>query len=423
MKNKKTKTGILFIALLVIGCQKWTAIVAPENHTTGKIDLTKFHERVVGFISFNDFVTQVMTAGSAEDKMALVDSFIVWAQSTTGIPYLEDTTRTYFLYRSGSVSNLSVAGDFNNWDPQNHDFTHLSGTDLFYRMETFESDARLDYKFVVNGSQWILDPLNPHTCSGGFGPNSEVAMPLYVQPPEIKTYTIPHGTIVSQSFTDSNAVSRSVKVYLPPNYATSTDSFPVAYFHDGSEWVTLGSAKNVMDYLTHYQQIQPIIGVFVDPTDRNQEYSYDQNFMNMFCNQLMPWIEAQYRISQNPAGRASIGVSLGGLTSLYFCIQRPDLFGNCGAFSPAIWFGDIMQQYQNADQIATTIYLDAGTYEPSIYNATANMRTVLDNRGTPYTYFQWHEGHSWGAWRAHLDEALKSFYPTPSTGIDEEDRH
>jgi len=410
----------VLLSISLVSCQQWTQLVEPEKKNNAPNDLVKFQEQVVGFTSFNDFIGQVMVAGSTSEKMALVDSFITWAQSTTGIPYLEDTTRAFFLYRSGSTSTLSVAGDFNGWNLENHEFVRLTGTDLFYRMETFEPDARLDYKLVVNNSQWILDPLNPHTCSGGFGPNSELSMPFYLQPVEILSQAIPHGTMINQLFTDSSGVSRAVKVYLPPGYSTNTDSFPVAYFHDGSEWVTLGSAGNVLDYLIYNQLIQPIVAVFVDPTNRNQEYSYDQNFLNMFCDQLIPWVEAQYRITQSPATRATIGVSLGGLTSFYFCIQRPDLFGNCGAFSPAIWFGDIIQQYQNVPQIETTIYMDAGTYEPSIYNATASMRATLDSRGVPYTYFTWHEGHSWGAWRAHLDEALKLFFPAQSTGIIEE---
>ena len=54
---------------------------------------------------------------------------------------------------------------------------------FFYKELSFESTARLDYKFVV-GSSWILDPRNPNKVKGGFGDNSELAMPQFVQPSE-----------------------------------------------------------------------------------------------------------------------------------------------------------------------------------------------------------------------------------------------
>ncbi|MCF7797481.1 MAG: hypothetical protein K9N36_06890 [Candidatus Marinimicrobia bacterium] len=380
-------------------------------------DLVKGQQQRVGFLSFNDFVTQVYTAETPAEKSALVDSFMTWAQATTGIPYVEDSTRAFFLYRSSSVSNVAVAGDFNGWDPANHDFTQLSGTNLYYRMETFEPTARLDYKFVLDGGQWILDPLNPNTCAGGFGPNSELAMSHYIQPPEIQSYEIPHGSVSQDNFTDSNGATHDIRMYLPPGYTASGDSFPVAFFHDGGEWLDLAYAQNTLDYLIHYQEIQPIIGVFVDPNDRNQDYSYSYAYLDMFCNELVPWIEERYRVKEGPAHRATIGVSLGGLTSLLFSIQRPDVFGNCGAFSPAIWFGDIVNQYASAIEIQTKIYLDSGTYEPAIYQATQSLVELLDDRNVAYVNKIWYEGHSWGAWRAHLDEALTLFWPVEMTGI------
>jgi hypothetical protein len=30
---------------------------------------------------------------------------------------------------------------------------------------------------------------------------------------------------------------------------------------------------------------------------------------------------------------------------------------------------------------------------------------------------EWHEGHSWGSWRAHLDNALEFFFPGNATGF------
>lgn len=416
MELKALRNLILPAIILLGNCQLPTFIGSTEASDSGE-NLVKFQELQVGFSSFNDFVTQVYNASDPGEKLALVDSFMTWVQGTTGVPYTEDSTRAFFLYRSSSASNVAVAGDFNGWDPANQDFIRLTGTDLFYRAETFEPTARLDYKLVLDGSQWILDPMNPSTCAGGFGPNSELAMPHYIQPPEIESYDIPHGFITEQSFSAADGSTHELRIYLPPGYSVTSDSFPIAYFHDGGEWLDLAYAKNTLDYLIHYQQIQPIIGVFVDPNDRNQDYSYSYDYLNLFCDQLIPWVEGQYRVESGPENRATIGVSLGGLTSLLFCVQRPDVFGKCGAFSPAIWFGDIVEQVEDAAEINTRIYIDRGTYEPSISPATQSMVALLESRGVDYRDRIWHEGHSWGAWRAHLDEALTFFWQVETTGI------
>nr|MCU0407202.1 hypothetical protein [Ignavibacteriaceae bacterium] len=106
------------------------------------------------------------------------DNFMTYAR-TVGIPFIEDSTAN-FIYL-GNPNSVSVPGDFNGWSATSWPMSRISQTNFWYRSENFEMDARLDYKFVLNGSNWILDPENPHTCQGGFGPNSELSMPLYVQ--------------------------------------------------------------------------------------------------------------------------------------------------------------------------------------------------------------------------------------------------
>ncbi len=386
-------------------------LTAPEDFSARRSD----PKQLTG--SFNDFITSVYQA-PADEKQALVNAFLQWADSTTGIPYIEDST-AYFLYVNGASPQVAVAGDFSDWDPTNQNFTHLTGTNLYYAGYQFENDARLDYKLVVNSS-WILDPLNPHTCSGGFGPNSELSMPGYSQPPEIETYSIPHGSLFSTTFTDTTQDrTRTVRIYTPPGYSEGTQNYRSIYFHDGSEQVDLGFAENVLDFLISWELIPPVIAIFVDPTDRMEEYSYDYDFMAMFVNELVPWIDDQYRTMPEAEYRAVAGVSLGGLTSLLFTIQHPEVFGNCGAYSPAIWFGDIIEQYEASQVLPVNIYMDAGTYEPSIYNSSLSLKTVLEDEQWNLSWRTWHEGHSWGAWRAHLDDALIYFWPMVSSSIDD----
>lgn len=387
------------------------SMIVTDDFSVGRVDPVQLNGH------FNDFITSVYQAPASE-KQALVDSFLQWADNTTGIPYIEDST-AYFLYVNGSSPQVRVAGDFTGWDPTDENLINLSGTNLYYAGYAFENDARLDYKLVVNSS-WILDPLNPNTCSGGYGPNSELAMSGYIQPPEIQSYPIPHGSVSSTTFSDTTqGRTRTVRVYTPPGYEQGSQSYPSIYFHDGSEHLNLGFADNVLDYMIDQEMIAPVIAVFVDPTNRMEEYSYDYDFMAMFINELVPWIDSEYRTMPEAENRAVAGVSLGGLTSLLFTLQHPDVFGNCGAYSPAIWFGDIIDQYDGAEVLPVKIYMDAGTYEPSIYNSSTALKGILQDAQWDLRWRTWHEGHSWGAWRAHLDDALTHFWPMVTSGIDD----
>jgi len=366
--------------------------------------------------TFNDFITSVYQAPDS-GKQALVDAFVLWADSTTGIPYIEDTT-AYFLYLDDSNPIVAIAGDFNDWNPEGPQFIPLSGTNLSYRPTNFESDARLDYKFVVGGN-WILDPLNPHTCSGGFGPNSELSMLAYRQPMEILNYEIPMGHMNTHAYTDSTqGKTRSVRVYTPPGYDGSESRYRNIYFLDGGEYLELGYAKNILDYMIFNELIPPVIAIFVDPSNRDVEYRYDLQFMDMFVQELVPWVDSKYRTMAKASDRAIVGVSLGGLTSLLFTLHHPQTFGNCGAYSPAIQLGDMIEQYQNSPVLPVKIYMDAGTYEATIYNSATDLEQIFGENVWNYKWRVWHEGHSWGSWRAHVDESLAYFWPLVTTGVD-----
>ena len=133
--------------------------------------------------SLGEFLDYLEGIGDPAAAQVAADSFI----NTLGeLPFIEGGTTAHFIYNEPATQVL-VVGDFNFWDPGNAvAMTNFPGTNFRYHSQQFEVNARLDYKFVVDGSNWILDPLNPNTITGGFGPNSELAMPEYEQPWEIE---------------------------------------------------------------------------------------------------------------------------------------------------------------------------------------------------------------------------------------------
>jgi enterochelin esterase family protein len=63
-------------------------------------------------------------------------------------------------------------------------------------------------------------------------------------------------------------------------------------------------------------------------------------------------------------------------------------------------------------------YLDIGTYEPELLPPLQyTVVPLLNSRGYPYQFETYPEGHSWGNWRAHIDNALERFFPGPGLKI------
>jgi enterochelin esterase-like enzyme len=368
---------------------------------------------------FNDFVARVNSAPSLE-KPAIIDSFI---NAVPSIPFIENNSVAYFIYRGNALS-VSVPGDANGWDANQFPMTNIDETSFWFKEAVFEPDARLDYKFVINGSSWILDPLNPNQVSGGFGPNSELAMPDYVQPVEIEFNAgIPHGTISSFSFfSNTLSNSRTIRIYTPPGYASSPNRrYPIILFHDGQEFLSLANADNVFDYLIHEDRIDPLIGIFVPPVNRDNEYAFNQTaqFETFIINELMPHIDSTYRTISDPANRIMLGISFGGLITTQICYNNPQSFGLAAPMSPSYWANNmaVYNSVVNGPKKDIKWYLDWGTYELGIMINGRAFRDELISKSYDIDWKEWHEGHSWGSWRAHLDNALEYLLPVGATDV------
>lgn len=351
-------------------------------------------------------------------RQAVADSFMSANQQ---FPVIDNDTTVFFIYR-GSVASVTVPGDANGWDPAGYPMTKVTGADLWHCKKVFEADARLDYKFVINSNTWILDPRNALTVTGGFGPNSELRMPRYVVAPEIQYYPdIPHGALHDTiCASDALGNSRRVTVYTPPLYEASRDSFPVILFHDGLEYISLAQANNVIDYLIWKRRIPPIIALFVPPVDRTPEYVTSQinQFSQFVVNELMPSFDANYRTRRNPPSRAVLGASNGGNISLWLGFNYPNVFGNIGAQSSYI-LPALLERFQTGAKLNLKLYLDLGTYDiPVLIPMVRSFIPILQAKGYPFRYREFHEGHSWGNWRAHLAEALEYFFGGQVTGMD-----
>ncbi|MBN8545282.1 MAG: T9SS type A sorting domain-containing protein [Ignavibacteria bacterium] len=370
---------------------------------------------------FLNFLSYINTIQDPVRKIAVADSFVN-ANRTTGIP-IKEGNMAVFLYNS-NANYIQLAGDFTAWSAS-ITMNRITNTNLFYYFRSFEMNARVDYKIVVNGSTWILDPLNPKQCPGGFGPNSELAMPEYVQPWEIiRRPGLPAGELLAYSINSTNTgTSFNYYIYLPPGYdSTSTRRYPAIYVQDGTDYLSLAQAATILDNAIDSGKIEPVIGIFVRPNNRNDEYAgtLRNKYMSFFALELVPFIDANYKTIPDKNKRLVLGDSFGGNISAIISWNYPNIFANCGLHSGAFWPNDyeIYNTIISAPKKDIKYFAIWGTYE-SLYGNMRSFRDTLISKGYTVWTKEFPEGHSWGLWRANLMNMIHWFFPAGPVSVDD----
>ena len=171
------------------------------------------------------------------------------------------------------------------------------------------------------------------------------------QPPLIHEFqSVPHGTVRHHWYTSKSlGVRRSLHVYTPPGYDQETKTrFSVLYLLHGSgdndaTWAVLGRAHLILDNLLAQGKVKPMIVVMTDGhayiphlgggatpnlTSRNVD-----DFGRDLLEDVLPFIEAEYRTKKERSHRAIAGLSMGGGQSLTVGLNHLELFAWVGGFS------------------------------------------------------------------------------------------
>ena len=187
----------------------------------------------------------------------------------------------------------------------------------------------------------IVDPLNKFIVRNGWGEISELAMPNYKRHSYFDDYI--HGEIgkfdnLKEVILPSKFLiyDHVIHIYLPSGYEESNNNYPVVYFQDGKDYIEFAVVPHVLDKMIEEKEIEPIIAVFITPPtlhqpkepNRSTEYGLNDDYVNFFVSELVPFIDNNYRTRVEPGERLVIGDSYGGLISLYIGFSNTDIFGN-----------------------------------------------------------------------------------------------
>lgn len=378
------------------------------------------------FANFEDFLAKYERAAVME-REELAKSFVKWQQSRGGFPIIEQNGQALFFYLgTGNEKDVRLVGDFRTrnfynvyWDEQGEAMSRITpDAPLFYKRLKFETDARLDYKFFVDG-KYITDPLNPRIIESGTAPTSQeeplakasqLVMPNYVLPESEQDSTVPQGKLL---VLEEEWAKPKVTIYLPPDYDGSK-RYSVLYTADGSAWINFVKLPATLDRLIADRRIEPILAVMIDSSeDRRSWYYYNPQYLS-YLEKVVHYIDSHYSTKATPETRLHAGSSAGGSITLYVGLQRPDLFRNLAMLSPSLTgpphFYEPYFSGRKRPDAKLKLWLSAGTYEGYIHSDAMTMEKYFKSVRLKSKAVYSHEGHSFGQWRRMAAEMLKYFY-------------
>jgi enterochelin esterase-like enzyme len=172
----------------------------------------------------------------------------------------------------------------------------------------------------------------------------------------------------------STALNGEVKftIYLPDGYKDSSERYPVVYLLHGAggdenEWRTKGGAVETLDGLMRRGRIRP--SVVVMPTVGPASWWANgaaETAETAIVNELLPHVEARYKVASGRSSRSIGGLSMGGYGSLNLALRYPDKFCAAAIISPAIY--DPLPPETSAAR-RTPQFMRNGQFDPETWKA------------------------------------------------------
>lgn len=307
--------------------------------------------------------------------------------------------------------NIHLAGNLNGWDPGNSDYILTNNGDGTYQITITPEIGTLEYKFTrgswtaVEGDAQAQE-IGNRTFSYSGGQQTENVTIL-----SWKDLGAGNGSGTAAenvSILDLNFNipqlnrTRRIWVYLPPDYDTSTNTYPVLYMQDGQNLFDANTSfsgewevdESLNDLFANGDEGIIVIGIDNGGGSRIDEYSPWVNpqygggegdeYVNFIVETLKPHIDTNFRTKSDRENTGIMGSSLGGLISFYAAIEHQDVFSKAGIFSPSFWFSDDV--YTHVTNTGKThdmkIYLLGGEQESASLIPDMNtMVTTLQNAG------------------------------------------
>ncbi|MFO8001720.1 MAG: alpha/beta hydrolase-fold protein [Marinilabilia sp.] len=216
---------------------------------------------------------------------------------------------------------------------------------------------------------------------------------------------VPHGHVHEVLFpSESTDTSRRAFVYTPPEYEKETSKrYPVLYLQHGyceneTSWPNQGHTNLIMDNLIAQGKAKPFIIVMTYGMTNDIEMGgldeFDITpFQTVLVDELIPYIDENYRTLSNQENRAMAGLSMGSMETKMITTNKPDVFSCIGLFSGALYAPD---EVKNKSKV-NLIFQSCGSKErpEDVKKATEELKEADINAVSYISEGTAHEFHTW----------------------------
>ena len=324
-----------------------------------------------------------------------------------------------------SANYATVVNLYGNWMANYTDVVPLTkGNDGVWEVTIAAPEPEIyTYNFIVDGVS-VNDPRNYMVQRDG----TRYLNMLFVPGERSANYneTQAHRGTVTYRWYDSSilGLNRRLTVYTPYGYETSKKSYPVLYLLHGAggdeeAWSSMGRAAQILDNLIEQGKAEPMIVVMPNGNPGQQaastlglpakdfDYRAPENaniYVKSLVEEIVPFIEKNFRAIPKKASRAIAGLSMGGGHTFAATTLYPDKFDYICPLSAGARESDQLDaQLQGIKKAGYKLYwIGCGTTDFAYPNNQV-LDKALTRNGMQHTFYESTGGHEWKNWRLYLN--------------------
>ena len=222
---------------------------------------------------------------------------------------------------------------------------------------------------------------------------------------------VPHGKVQQILFpSKSTNTSRRAFVYTPASYdKDKSKRYPVLYLQHGwgedeTAWSNQGHANLIMDNMIAEGKIKPFIIVMTYGMTNDVKMGGMANFkiepfQTVLIDELIPYVDANFRTIADQPHRAMAGLSMGGMETHTITLARPDVFSHYALLSGGIY---TPAEIKDKSKVKL-IFVSCGSFEnpDGVKKAVVALKEAGINA---VSYVSENTRHEFQTWRRSLQE-------------------
>ncbi len=288
------------------------------------------------------------------------------------------------------------------------------------------------YAFQIDGTQ-VADPNNMHIF-----PNEGFKYSLCDvrgETPSVQDIQdVPHGKVSYRYYySEACGIERPMCVYTPAGYdPNGKEKLPVLYLIHGmtdtyETWFKVGQMNNILDNMIASGEakrmivVMPYANPYPEMILQGKADAYDSMDTKLttreFMEEVIPFIESNYKVLADADHRAIAGFSLGGRQTLAAGLGNPDKFHYVAALSPAIFGNEYKTNFDNGtyapvkDLNAKLKFLWLGTGKSDFLgSASKSFDQYMTGQGLVHTYHNPAGAHTWMHCRDCLEIVVRNLF-------------